>query len=105
MGFNEVKKIVDGIVKNEFNHIQISLEKDFIDNNTEQKELTKTTQEIFEELKSSMSEEQRKLLLSLDFAIADEWTNICKFYFKEGLKAGICNLKFLNEINSMGSIL
>ena len=52
-----------------------------------------------------MSEEQRKLLLSLDFAIADEWTNICKFYFKEGLKAGICNLKFLNEINSVGSIL
>lgn len=105
MNNEKIIALVNGIVENEFNHIQINLEKDFVDNNIEQKELTKATQEIFKELRSSLSKEQEELLFDLEFAITDEWTRLCEFYFKEGLRAGLNNLKFLNEIDFIGSIL
>ena len=105
MKSEKVVALVNGIVENEFEHIQTNLEKDFAERNEEQQQLNKTAREIFEELRSSMSEEQEELLLDLEFAITDEWTNICRFYFKEGLRAGLNNLKFLNEIDFIGSLL
>lgn len=105
MNGEKITVLVKGIVENEFNHIQANLEKDFIDNNIEQKELTKATQEIFNELRCSLSKEQEELLFDLEFAITDEWTRLCEFYFKKGLRAGLVNLKFLNEIDFIGSIL
>lgn len=105
MKYDEAKKIVDGIVENEFEHIQRLKEHEFLNVDTEQQQFNKTTVEIFKELSSSLSKEQEELLFDLDYATADEWTNLCRFYFKEGLRAGLSNLKFLNEIGFIESIL
>lgn len=105
MRYNEVRKIIDGIVENEINHIQQYGEVEFVHEDIEQKELNKTTREIFEKLKDSLSEEQQELLFNLETAITTEWTNLCMFYFREGLRAGVCNLKFLSEIDKIGYIL
>lgn len=105
MKYDEAKKIVDGIVENEFIHIQRLKENEFSNIDTDQEQLSKNATEIFEELRSTLSKEQEELLFDLEFAITDEWTNLCKFYFKEGLRAGLSNLKFLSEIGFIESIL
>lgn len=105
MKYDEAKKIVDGIVENEFIHIQRLKENEFSNIDTEQEQLSKNATEIFEELRSTLSKEQEELLFDLEFAICNEWTNLCIFYFKEGLRAGLSNLKFLNEIGFVESIL
>lgn len=92
-------------MENEFEHIQRLKENEFLNVDTEQQQFNKTAVEIFEELRSSLSKEQEELLFDLEFAITDEWTNLCRFYFKEGLRAGLSNLKFLNEIGFVESIL
>lgn len=51
----------------------------------------------------TLSEEQKYILDELDCAYANTWINICKFYLKEGIAAGLTNLKFLEKINSVGS--
>lgn len=51
----------------------------------------------------TLSEEQKYILDELDCAYANMWINICKFYLKEGIAAGLTNLKFLEKINSVGS--
>ena len=102
MNYEKTRELVKNIIENEFEHVQSLRESEFEERDLIQKQLTQTSREIFEELRGSLSEEQEKLLFDLEFAITDEWTNFCRFYFKEGIKAGLVNLKFLKLIDYIG---
>ena len=98
MNIKNIENIVNGIVENEFNHVQETLEADFENENLEYKQQELITKVIREALKKDMTEEQQRLIGELEDSVSSEWIEICKFYFREGLRAGLTNLKFLKEI-------
>ena len=103
--FENLKNIVDGIVKNEFQHVQETLAVDFENENLGYKQAVLMTNEIREALKKHATKEQQKLIGELEDSIGDEWIELCQFFFREGLRAGLTNLKFLNEVYGIGAIL
>lgn len=98
MNIKNIENIVNGIVKNEYNRVRETLEVDFENENIEYKQKVLMTQVIREALKKDTTEEQRRLIGELEDSISDEWLELCEFYFREGLRAGLSNLKFLKEI-------
>ena len=98
MNIKNIENIVNGIVENEFNHVQETLEADFENENLEYKQQELITKVIREALKKDTTEEQQRLIRELENSISDEWIELCRFYFREGLRAGLSNLKFLKEI-------
>ena len=103
MDYKKMKNIVDGIVENEFRHIQESLEKEFTDTNLDYRQNSSTTEGIYKALEKDTTEDQQRLIGDLEDSISSEW--LCRFYFREGLRAGLENLKFLNEIDNIGAII
>ncbi|MDU4320117.1 MAG: hypothetical protein E7I47_12490 [Clostridium sp.] len=105
MKYEEKVKLIESIIENEFQHVQEYEEIKFIDNDVEQKELTATRQKAYEEVRKIDTENKHwKELDNFDCAYVDEWINLCRFYFKQGVAAGLTNLKFLNDINA-GQVL
>lgn len=103
MNYEKMCKLIDGIIGNEFRHVQMFKERDFTDKDTMQKGLYKTSVELMDKLIETLSEEQKDILNDLDAAICNEWINLLKFYFKEGIAVGLTNLKYLNEIDNISS--
>ena len=98
MNIKNIENIVNGIVENEFNHVQETLEADFENENLEYKQQELITKVIREALKKDTTEEQQRLIRELENSISAEWIELCRFYFREGPRAGLSNLKFLKEI-------
>lgn len=105
MDYKKMKNIVDGIVKNEFRHIQETLEKKFTDTNLDYRQNRSATEGIYKALEKDTTEDQQRLIGELEDSISNEWIELCRFYFREGLRAGLEDLKFLNEINNIGAII
>ena len=101
MKYEQIEKIINGIIESEFSHVQMFKERDFTDINTMQKVLHKTSVELMNKLMETLSEEQKDILNDLDAAICNEWINLLRFYFKEGIAVGLTNLKYLNEIDTI----
>lgn len=99
------RKIVKGIVENEFNHIQETTEVGFANKDLEYKQDQLMTEIIRKALEKDMTDKQKDLLDEFDSALTNEWVTLCSFYFREGLKAGLTNLRFLNEIGNIEYIL
>lgn len=93
------KKIVAGVIENEFNHIQETGEMDFSNKNIEYKQDQLMTEIIHKALIKDMTEKQRDLLDELYSSLNNETIELCRFYFKEGVRAGLTNLSFLKEID------
>lgn len=100
MKFDKVRKIVDGVIENEFRHVEEFLVKGF-----EDKKESAMTQLLYEKLEESLTEEQKDLLNNLYSAMILEGVSLGRFYFKEGVRSGLTNLKFLDEINYIGNII
>lgn len=105
MNIKNIENIVNGIVENEFNHVQETLEVDFVNENFEYNQQILITKAIREALKKDTTEEQQRLIGELEDSILSEWFELCQFYFREGLRAGLSNLKFLNEIDNVKYML
>ncbi|WP_349818092.1 MULTISPECIES: hypothetical protein [Clostridium] len=105
MNYKKMKNIVDGIVENEFIHIPNIEETYFENENFKYKQKQLATKSIKEVLKLDTTEEQQRLIRELEDSISDEWLELCRFYFREGVRAGLGSLKFLNEIDDVGTIL
>lgn len=101
MNYEKIRKLINGIIESEFSHVQMFKERDFTDKDTMQKGLYKTSVELMDKLIETLSEEQKDILNDLDAAICNEWINLLKFYFKEGIVAGLTKLKYLNEIDNI----
>lgn len=105
MNIKNIENIVNGIVENEFNHTSDISASDFENENFEYKQKVLMTKAIREALKKDTTEEQQRLIRNLEDSISSEWVELCRFYFREGLRAGLSNLKFLNEIDNIECIL
>lgn len=105
MNYEKICKLIDGIIESEFENVQEFREEKFANRDIEHKQLNQTSAGLMDKLMGTLSEEQKDLLDELDIAITCEWVNLCRFYFKEGVAAALTNLKFLNEINSIGSYI
>lgn len=99
--YAKTKSLVDGVIENEFIHIQETSELTFIKNDYEFKQDQLMADIIRKALEKDITEKQRQLLDGLEGALANEWIDLCKFYFREGVAAGLTNLKFLNEIDNI----
>lgn len=98
MNYEKMCKLIDGIIGNEFKHVQEFKEEDFKENDLEYKQESLKENLLYEKLTKSMTKEQKDLLDSLCTSLNNELTDLCRFYFKEGLRVGVSNLKFLTEI-------
>lgn len=103
MKYEEARNLIENIIENEFNHIQDYREREFTDTDREQMELVKESERLFEQLFENIPKEYRELLNDYSNAMLCDWVNMCRFYFKEGVAAGTTNLKFLSEIDHIGS--
>lgn len=99
------KKLIIGTINNEVKHIKENLELDFTKNNLDYKQAESITDDIYKTLVRSLDKDQRILLDELRSSIGSEYMELCKFYFKEGLKAGLNNLSYLNEIDDVEYII
>lgn len=104
MKYEEIKKLAENIIENEFQHIQENGERNFIDTDKEQIELAGESERLFKELFDNTHKEYQKLLDDYYSAVTTEWVNMCRFYFKEGVKAGVSNLEFIKEIDGTEAI-
>lgn len=98
-----LKKIIKGIVRNEFEHVA-DYEQKFISMNKELKELGEINYDIYKKIRSCLEKEQQKLFNNYIDNLAREMVIMELFYFKEGLRAGLTNLKFLNEVNGIKAL-
>lgn len=105
MKYEEIKDLINNIIENEFNHIQDYEERKFLDRDEEQLKLDEISEKLFRELYKNIPKECHDLLGNFDDAVTNAWTNICRFYFKEGVRAGLVNLKFLNSIEYLNTFI
>lgn len=105
MNIKNIENIVNGIVKNEFRNIVNNEEATFTNENIEYKQKELMTQVIRGALKKDTTEEQQRLINEFEDSISAEWLELCEFYFREGLRVGLSNLKFLKEIEHIEIIL
>ena len=99
------KKVVNGIIENEIEHIQDNLEFDFTKKNVDYAQASLITDLIYNALLKDMTADQRKLLDEFYSAFINQQVEMNKFYFKQGLKARLSNLNFLNEIDDIEYIV
>ena len=103
MKYEVIKKLIINIIENEFVHIQEHEEVEYT-KIADQEVKVEVTNNILDRVKEALPKEKRELAEELEAAFIDEWVNMCKFYFKAGVRAGLTNLKFLNDVNG-GSVL
>lgn len=100
MDLEKMTKLIENIVENEFKHIQKYKERKFTDTNKEQIELEEKSKEVLEKLREGMSAEYKLLLEEYWAALFSETISYCRFYFKEGVRVGLTDINFLNDINA-----
>lgn len=103
MNYEKMCELIKGIIESEFTNVQEFREIKFTDKDIEHKQLNQTSVDLFDKINNTLSEEQKNLLDEFDIAITQEWLNLCRFYFHEGVAAGLSNLKFLENIPSVCS--
>lgn len=102
MKYEKMKDLINNIIENEFKHVQTYEERNFLDTDEKQLKLEETSKKLFEELYKSIPEEFHDLLNDFDEVVVGAWINLCRFYFKEGVRAGLVNLNFLKSIEDIG---
>lgn len=105
MNYKTINGLVEGVIESEFGNVQEFREFKFSQIDLSQKELDKEVLMMWDKIKSNLSIEQQDLVDKLETVLANKWTNICRFYFREGVGAGLTNLKFLNNIEGVGSYI
>lgn len=105
MKYEQTCKLINGVIENEFNHIQEYEEPHLSDTDKEYIGLVENLSKLSKELFNTLSEEQQNIFNNFESAFVEQWTNLLRFYFKEGVRAGLTNLKFLDEIDCIGAYM
>ncbi len=101
MKHEEIKKLMKDIIENEFQHIAEYEEINFINADKEQNELSNLSEELFLKLREILPEEHSRLLFDFYSSVGNQYINMCRFYFKKGVVAGINNLNFIRKIDGI----
>ena len=101
MKYEEARNLIGNIVENEFEHVQEYKEREFLDTDKEQIKLNKGSEKLYKQLLENVPKEYRSLLDDYIDVASYELINMCRFYFKEGIRAGVGNLNFVKEIDGI----
>ena len=105
MKYEQIRKVINGVIENEFKNVNEFKEPYFSDIDKEYIRLDENSSKLMEELIDTLSEEQQNMFNNFESAFIEQWKNILRFYFKEGVRAGLTNLKFLDEIDHIGTYM
>ncbi|WP_462392726.1 hypothetical protein [Clostridium cadaveris] len=105
MKYEEVKKLINNVIENEFRSVE---EENLKDLDTEVLNAYKSySSEIIrlqEKIQGGLSEELKKDFYRMDSLLLDQLCIEIAYYFKKGVIAGTTNLSFLKDTNMMGTI-
>lgn len=105
MKYEEVKKLINNVIENEFRSVE---EENLKDLNVEVLKAYKSySSEIIrlqEKIQGGLSEELKKDFYRMDSLLMDQLCIEIAYYFKKGVQAGTTNLSFLKDTNMMGAI-
>lgn len=101
MNIQETKKLIDNVIENEFEHIQEYKEVDDLNKDQVRKEQAEKVSKLFSDLLDSIPKEYAKQVENFYDQVIHEWSCYCRYYFKEGVRAGITNLNFLEDVKAM----
>ncbi len=101
MEYKEMRELINNVIENEFNHVQECDEREFTITNKEQIEIIQAAEELFNQLYEVLPKEYKGVLDDYSSAMQRDAANMCRFYFKEGVKAGTTNLQFLKGTEIM----
>lgn len=93
------KSVINGVIQNEYNHLVENQED--ISYMESKEELASRCSEIQNILYNHIPEEFRELLDELDDKTGYMACLENRYYFKQGVMAGLTNLSFLNEIENV----
>lgn len=96
MDNNEIKKLINGVIENEFSHIQERQEREDTIKDFEINAWNEKTAELCQKL-FEVAPEHSKLIDEFDSASAAYWSMLCRYYFKKGILASATSLKFLED--------
>ena len=101
MNLQDTKKLINNVIENEFMHIQET--KELNDRNKDSRRVEQSNKmiEILDRLLEGASEDQKKMLREYESLVTDELCDYSRYYFKEGVRAGITNLGFLKDTDIM----
>lgn len=99
MNFEQLKKLVDNILENEYAHAlneDLGRMKDF-DKYQSIKEAINT---LRNSIMKNLSKEQKETLITFEDLLFELSEMENEFYFNNGVRVGLVNLNFLNDINA-----
>lgn len=103
MNLENVKKLINDVMDNEFKHIQETQEYEDSITNDEINIRSKKVNELIEKLLEAASE-HTKLIEEFENEFSFYLVEISRYYFKKGVVAGTTNLEFLKDTNVMECI-
>ncbi len=96
MNLEDIKKLINSVIENEFRHISQYEECEDFNADIEIKSLSQEINVLLKQL-SELLPEHKELILDLESKSGDYTTAACRYYFKKGVIAGATNLKFLES--------
>ncbi|ENZ03383.1 hypothetical protein HMPREF1092_00569 [Clostridium thermobutyricum] len=97
MNIKEQVKLMRNIIENEYRHIQ-NREREALNLESDDYRISQNNQdELINKLQSLLDKEGINYLDDLIMVDSDIMGILSEYYFKEGVKAGLTNLSFLNE--------
>lgn len=100
MNLEDTKKLVNGVIENEFNYIQRYDELNDTNEDPKINVWDEKTDNLLQQL-LEVAPEHKQLLDDFDSSTAAYWGELCRYYFKKGVIAGTTNLKFLEDTSIM----
>lgn len=98
MRYEEVKELVNNIIKNDYDHIQEGRQYEFEQSDTEYIEYQTTAEDLYNKIAEILGKDNEELIEAYYTNMVVIGNILSEFYFKEGVKAGATNLNFAKKI-------
>lgn len=95
------KKIINGIIENEYFNTVKNESEYFEANNEEFNAATRLTSALYDELKEGLTDEKKDLLEKLYTSLIDEQSITNRYFFTEGAIKGLTDLNYLNCVEDI----
>lgn len=96
MNLEETKKLIRNVIENEFNHILETQQSQDLLEDVEINKMSENSNNLLKKL-FEVAPEHRELIDNFESESSAYWSELCRYYFKKGVIAGITNLKFLED--------
>lgn len=104
MKYEEMKNLVENIIENELNKVQLYKEIEF-EKEEGQVFLEKDIENRHKKLLSKLNEDGQKELREYEDLLLNKRCEISRFYYNEGVRAGLTDLDFLHDIVNSYTLL